>query len=60
MSNIKEITIEYPQGNFETHIVIDREDGSQLSMLKSTYEAMQAEQSTLGLVNSDNPAEPVV
>jgi hypothetical protein len=28
------------------HAIVDREDGSQLSMLKSTYEAMQAEQST--------------
>ena len=30
----------------ETHAIIDREDGSQTSMLKSTYEAQQAEQST--------------
>jgi hypothetical protein len=44
MSNIRELTTEYPQGNFDTYIVIDREDGSQLSMLKSTYEAQQAEQ----------------
>ena len=27
-------------------VLIDNEDGSQVSMLKSTYEAMQAEQST--------------
>jgi hypothetical protein len=51
MSNIRELTIEYPQGNFETHIVIDREDGSKLSMLKSTYEAQQAEQSTPIVIN---------
>lgn len=42
------------------HAIIDRGNGEFTSMLKSTYEAQQAEQSTLGLVNSDNPAEPVV
>ena len=31
------------------HIIIDREDGSQLSMPKSTYDAIQAEQSTPNL-----------
>ena len=41
------------------HTIIEHADGSFTSMLKSTYEAMQAEQSTLGLVNNDNPAEPV-
>ena len=30
-------------------VLIDNEDGSQVSMLKSTYEAMQAEQSTPNL-----------
>jgi len=42
------------------HAIIDRGNGEYTSMLKSTYDAQQAEQSTLGLVNSDNPAEPVV
>jgi hypothetical protein len=41
-------------------VFITNEDGSTLSMLKSEYDRQQAEQSTLGLVNSDNPAEPVV
>ena len=33
------------------HIIIDREDGSQLSMPKSTYEAQQAEQSTPSVID---------
>ena len=41
-------------------IIIDHGNDEFTSMLKSTYDAMQAEQSTLGLVNSDKPAEPVV
>jgi hypothetical protein len=28
------------------HVIIEHEDGSTTSMLKSTYDAMQAEQST--------------
>jgi hypothetical protein len=44
----------------QEHAIIDRGNGEFTSMLKSTYDAMQAEQSTLGLVNSDNPVEPVV
>jgi len=42
------------------HAIIDRGNGEFTSMLKSEYDRRQAEQSTLGLVNSDNPAEPVV
>ena len=38
------------------HIIIDRGNGEFTSMPKSVYEAQQAEQSTLGLVNSDKPA----
>ena len=40
----------------ETHAVIEHADGSFTSMLKSTYDAMQAEQSTpmvTGDVNAD-------
>ena len=33
------------------HAIIANADGSQTSMLKSTYEAMQAEQSTPNLTN---------
>jgi hypothetical protein len=42
------------------HAIIDRGNGEFTSMLKSTYDAMQAEQSTLGLVNSDKSADPVL
>jgi hypothetical protein len=33
-------------GVIETHAIIDRGNGEFTSMLKSTYDAMQAEQST--------------
>ena len=33
-------------GGVETHAIIDRGNGEFTSMLKSTYDAMQAEQST--------------
>lgn len=56
MDNVTFITD--TEGN--EHAIIDRGNGEFTSMLKSTCEAQQAEQSTLGLVNSDNPAEPVV
>jgi hypothetical protein len=42
---IKEIQIETVFG-VETHIIIDHGNGQFTSMLKSTYDAMQAEQST--------------
>jgi hypothetical protein len=41
-------------------VIIDRGNDLFTSMTKAEYERQQAEQSTLGLVNSDNPAEPVV
>jgi hypothetical protein len=46
MENVKEITVVGFGGQDETHVVIDHADGSFTSMLKSTYDAMQAEQST--------------
>jgi hypothetical protein len=42
---IQEITVTNSFG-VEVHILITNEDGSQISMLKSTYDAIQAEQST--------------
>jgi hypothetical protein len=45
MTNIKEINVETLEGT-QTHIIIDRGNGEFTSMLKSTYEAQQAEQST--------------
>jgi hypothetical protein len=33
-------------GENETHVIIDRGNGEYTSMLKSTYDAQQAEQST--------------
>ena len=45
MENVNFIEIETKEG-VETHAIIDRGNGEFTSMLKSTYEAMQAEQST--------------
>jgi hypothetical protein len=59
MDKVTFIEVESLDGLHE-HAIIEHADKSFTSMLKSTYEAQQAEQSTLGLVNSDNPAEPVV
>ena len=38
-------------GGVETHAIIDRGNGEFTSMLKSTYEAQQAEQSTPNLAD---------
>jgi hypothetical protein len=45
MDNVTFIEIE-AMGVKETHAIIDRGNGEFTSMLKSTYEAQQAEQST--------------
>jgi hypothetical protein len=46
MDNVTFIEIEGIDGVIETHAIIDRGNGEFTSMLKSTYEAQQAEQST--------------
>jgi hypothetical protein len=48
MENVTFIEIE-TMGVIETHAIIDRGNGEFTSMLKSTYEAQQAEQSTPNL-----------
>ena len=45
MDNVTFIDIE-ESGVVTTHAIIDRGNGEFTSMLKSTYDAMQAEQST--------------
>jgi hypothetical protein len=45
MDNVSFIEVETLNGQ-ETHAIIDRGNGEYTSMLKSTYDAMQAEQST--------------
>jgi hypothetical protein len=45
MDNVTFIEID-SLGGKTTHAIIDRGNGEYTSMLKSTYEAMQAEQST--------------
>jgi hypothetical protein len=50
MDNVTFIEIQ-GLGATETHAIIEHADGSQTSMLKSTYEAQQAEQSTPIVIN---------
>jgi hypothetical protein len=45
MENVSFIEIEGLEG-VQTHAIIEHADGSFTSMLKATYEAQQAEQST--------------
>jgi uncharacterized protein YdgA (DUF945 family) len=40
-------------GETQTHAIIEHADGSFTSMLKSTYEAQQAKQSTPSVTNGD-------
>jgi hypothetical protein len=52
MENVTFIEVE-TMGVTETHAIIDRGNNEYTSMLKSTYEAMQAEQSTPSVTNGD-------
>lgn len=49
MDNVTFIKIQEAFGVESTHAIIEHPDGSFTSMLKSTYEAQQAEQSTPNL-----------
>jgi hypothetical protein len=42
MDNVRELLIEMPNGETSTHIIIDRGNGEFTSMLKSTYDEIQA------------------
>ena len=46
MDNVTFIEVKNTDQTMATHAIIDRGNGEFTSMLKSTYEAMQAEQST--------------
>ena len=46
MDNVTFIKIQTSQGEEIEHAIIDRGNGEFTSMLKSTYDALQAEQST--------------
>ena len=52
MDKLNFVEIETLRG-LETYAIIDRADGSQLSMLKETYDRQQAEQSTPSVTNGD-------
>ncbi len=52
MDNVTFIEIESLAGT-ETHAIIDRGNGEYTSMLKSTYDAMQAEQSTPSFLSGE-------
>ena len=49
MNNVTFIELENANGDLLEHAIIDRGNGEFTSMLKSTYEAQQAEQSTPNL-----------
>ena len=49
MNNIEIVQQEYPDGSMVEQVIIDRGNGEFTSMPKSTYDAMQAEQSTPNL-----------
>ena len=53
MENIKFITTENLDGTTTEHVIIDKGNGQFTSMLKSTYDAMQAEQSTPSVTNGN-------
>ena len=46
MENVSFIEMPNSEGGTTTHAIIDRGNGEFTSMLKSIYDAMQAEQST--------------
>ena len=52
MENVTFIEIETPDGLTVEHAIIEHADGSFTSMLKSTYEAQQTEQSTPSLTDA--------
>jgi len=54
MDKVSFIKSENPDGTISEHALIDHGDGSFTSMLKSTYEAQQAEQSTPNLAGLFN------
>jgi hypothetical protein len=49
MNNVTFIEVENPDGTTTEHAIIDHGNEQFTSMLKSTYDAMQAEQSTPNL-----------
>jgi hypothetical protein len=53
MNNVTFVEVEGLSGNLVEHAIIDRGNGEFTSMLKSTYEAQQAEQSTPSVTNGD-------
>jgi hypothetical protein len=46
MDKIEIIQQQHPDGSMVDYVTIDRGNGEYTSMLKTTYDAMQAEQST--------------
>ncbi len=51
MDNVTFIEVQNPDATTSEHAIIDHGNGSFTSMLKSTYEAMQAEQSTPSVID---------
>lgn len=48
MENIKEIEVENIEGKLVTHVIIDRGNGEFTSMLKSTWDELEAQRKQSG------------
>ena len=55
MENVTFIEIENPDGTTTEHAIIDRGNGEFTSMLKSTYDELQAEAKTAKVVDEAAP-----
>ena len=51
MENVTFVTLKNREGVEQEHAIIDRGNGEYTSMFKSTYDAVQAEQSTPSLTD---------
>lgn len=53
--DIREIEVPNIDGTSSVHVIINHADGSYTSMLKSTYDELQAQTNEIGVVtNGDN------
>ncbi len=51
MENMSIVDYEFTDGTIATYVIIDRGNGEYTSILKSEYDAMQAEQSTPSVID---------
>ena len=48
MTNIEIIEVQTPTGEIQTHVIIDRGNGEYTSMLKSTWDELEAQREQSG------------